>query len=346
MFLISILAAQLRFNSARWRIIISLPKEIVQMMSGKKLAALALAWALVLFGGNYTPSPAQSDSPPELDINQFPWSHLVFSAQSVWVDVTVDVRLELQSQTKMQAELLVNRQGDAIPIPGPGGYRMTTKMVTDAAFKSTVHKENRVWSIPHDATALGRFRLRRGKDDFKKIYRFTRQGVFRYRQEPKNKQEASLEPEKWTDTLDTFYSYQPAQLGCANVTDRLLLIYIAAAADLQAREQPISVCVFGKRKLFRVQLQPAGVETIKSDFVEIKNQSEVRQRGKQNALKIDFETRQLVSDLGIDENFSFLGLRKNISIFIDPATRLPIQIRGDIPSAGRAVLNLQSARIR
>ncbi len=314
-------------------------------MFGKKLVALALAGALILFGGYYNPSPAQSDSPPELDVNQFPWSHLVYGAQSVWVDVTVDVRLEPQSQAKMQAELPVNRQGDAIPIPNTGGYRLTVETVTDAAFKSTVHKENRVWFIPHDATVLGRFRLRRGKDDFKKIYRFTRQGVFRHRQEPKNKQEASLKPEKWTDTLDTFFSYQPAQLGCANVTDRLLLIYIAAAADLQARQQPLSVCVFGKRKLFRVQLKPAGIEAIKSDFVEIKDQSEVPKRGKLNALKIDFKTRQLVSDLGIDENFSFLGLRKNISIFIDPETRLPIQIRGDIPSAGRAVLNLQKARM-
>ena len=38
-----------------------------------------------------------------------------------------------------------------------------------------------VWFDPDDATAFGRTRLRQGKDDFKKIYRFTQQGVFRHR---------------------------------------------------------------------------------------------------------------------------------------------------------------------
>jgi hypothetical protein len=269
----------------------------------------------------------------------------VFGAKSVWVDVVVDVRLEPQPKAAMQAELPVNREGDAIPVPDAGGHRISIDITTDAAFKPPVNKQNRVWFIPRDGTALGRFRLRRGKDDFKKIYRFTRQGVFRHRQEPASKHEASLEPEQWTDIRDSFFSHAPAQLGCANVTDRLLLIYIAAAAGMPENKEPLSVCAFGKRKLFRVKLQPAGLESIDVDFTETKNQGEIRRQGKLNAVRIDFETSQLPSDSGIDENFSFLGMHKNISIFIEPETNLPIQIRGDIPSAGRAVLSLQSARI-
>ena len=316
------------------------------MVTCKKILAIALPLVVILFGGNFRTSRAESDSPLLLDTNQIRWSHLVYGAQSVWVDVKVDVRLESQSQARMQAELLENRQGDAIQIPDSGAYLMTIDMVTDAAFKSPVNKKNRIWFIPHDGHALGRLRLRRGKDDFKKVYRFTRQGVFRHRQEPKNNQEARLKPEQWTDIMDTFYSYAPVQLGCANVTDRLLLIYIAAAAGMTESKQPLSVCAFGKRKLFRVKLQPAGLESIKSDFTEIQNQTEIRRQGKLDALKIDLEAQQLESDLGIDENFSFLGLHKNISIYIEPETNLPIQIRGDIPSAGRAVLSLQSARIK
>lgn len=316
------------------------------MVTLNKWLAIALPLVLILLGINFNASQAQSKSPLALDANKIRWSHLVFGAKSVWVDVKVDVRMEPQSKSKMQTELLENRQGDAIPIPDAGGYRLTTNIETDAAFKAKVNKNNLVWFIPHDGTALGRFRLRRGKDDFKKVYRFTKQGVFRHRQEPKNKQEARQEPDQWTDILDTFYTYSPAQLGCANITDRLLLIYIAAAAGMPENKQPLSVCAFGKRKLFRVKLQPAGMESIKTDFTEIKNQTETRRQGETNAFRIDLETQQLPSDLGIDENFSFLGLQKNISIYIEPETNLPIQIRGDIPSAGRAVLSLQSARIK
>jgi hypothetical protein len=315
------------------------------MVIRNKLKDLALTLVLILFGGCFSQSWAQSDSPLILDTNRIRWSHLIYSAKSIWADVEVDVRLEPQSKAKMQAELPANRQGDAIPVPDAGGYRMTTDIVTDVAFKSPVHKKNHIWFIPHDGTALGRLRLRLGKDDFKKIYRFTRQGVFRHRQEPKNKQEALLKPEKWTDILDTFYSYSPTQPGCANVTDRLLLVYIASAAGIQASSQPLSVCVFGKRTLFRVRLKAAGKQSIKSEFTEINQKTETRRQGKINALKIDLEVQQLASELGIDENFSFLGLRENISVLIEPGTNLPIQIRGDIPSVGKAVLNLQSARI-
>jgi len=121
----------------------------------KKLQALALLLVLILFGGCFSQSWAQSDSPLVLDANQIRWSHLVYSAQSIWADVKIDVRLEPQSKAMMQAELPANRQGDAIPVPDAGGYRMTTDIVSDVAFKSPVHKKNHVWFIPHDGTALG-----------------------------------------------------------------------------------------------------------------------------------------------------------------------------------------------
>ena len=318
------------------------------MATQKKMQALILTLILLLLGGSFRHLWAQSDSGHllELDANRIRWSQLVFSAKSIWADVTVDVRLEPQSKARMQTELPANRQGDPIPTPDAGGYRMTTDIVTDVALKSPVHKKNHVWFIPHNGTALGRIRLRRGKDDSKKLYRFTQQGVFRHRQEPKNKQETMLKPENWTDTADRFYPYSLQQSGCANVTDRLLLVYIAAAAGMQANSQPLSVCVFGKRKLFQVRLKPAGNQSIKSDFAEINPQAETRRQGKLNALKIDLEIEPLASESAIDENFSFLGLRDNISVLIETATNLPIQIRGDIPSAGKAVLNLQSARIK
>ena len=47
-----------------------------------------------------------------------------------------------------------------------------------------------------DASALGRIRLLRGEDDFKKIYRFTDRGDFRHCLEPKDESQTRLAPEK------------------------------------------------------------------------------------------------------------------------------------------------------
>jgi hypothetical protein len=46
------------------------------------------------------------------------------------------------------------------------------------------------------------------------------------------------------------------------------------------------------------------------------------------------------------ENFSFLGLHRNIAIFIDPATNLPLQFVGDISAIGSAALKLFEVRLK
>ena len=80
------------------------------MVTRKRFLAIALPLVLLLFSGYFNVSRAQSDSTLLLDANQTRWSHLVYGAKSVWVDVKVDVRLEPQSKSKMQAELLENHR--------------------------------------------------------------------------------------------------------------------------------------------------------------------------------------------------------------------------------------------
>ena len=162
---------------------------------------------------------------------------------------------------------------------------------------------NHVWFDPRDATALGRFRLRRGDDDFKKIYRFTQQGVFRHRIEPGSKQEEQQEPEKWTDVRDTFYAYNLDQLGCVNVSERLLLIYRVSAVEQLEDNKPLFLCVFAKRQLFEVKLESAGLHSVKFDYIEKSQEAKHRRKGRMDAHKIMLETRPLKSDLPKVENF-------------------------------------------
>ena len=73
-----------------------------------------------------------------------------------------------------------------------------------AIFRPIVISSNRVWFDPQQGAVLGRIRSRRGQNDYQKKYRFTEQGVFRHRREPKNKKEAALSAQQWTDTKDAF----------------------------------------------------------------------------------------------------------------------------------------------
>jgi hypothetical protein len=213
-----------------------------------------------------------------------------------------------------------------------------------------VNVHNNIWFNPEDAAALGRVRLRRGDDHFKKMYRFTHQGVFRHRIEPKNKKEASLEPGRWTDIKDSFYPYDLTRLGCPFVSERSLLIFILAAVDFSSNNDPLSlcvfgkrqlhrVCVFGKRQLHRVKLQKQGLYPLSVNYIE-KKQTSARKMGTINTLKITITAEPMDSELKQAENFSFLGFHSNIVIYIEPTSRLPVQAEGVIPTIGTAQLKL------
>jgi hypothetical protein len=289
---------------------------------------------------------AKSYSQIDLEPKRVSWTTLSYRAKKLTADVNTQVSLESLPKAEVEATLIKSAEGVPIKISRPKAYKLTVNRVVDSLFSSPVTSTSKVWFNPRDATALGRERLRVGKKDFKKTYRFTDQGVFRHRREPKGRQEALKQPENWTDVRDTFYRHDLGQMGCANVTERLILIYIVSAADLSENMQPLSFCVFGRRKLFHVQLIPDGMHSLKVDFIEKSHQGEIYRQDEVDALKIDFQIQPLASELDEDEEFSFLGFEKDIAIFIDPATRIPLQLSGKIPNVGNETVKLHEVWLR
>jgi hypothetical protein len=258
-----------------------------------------------------------------------------------WVEVSSAIQLSSIAASELDAVLLKAPKGNPIQPLTPEAAQITINTTIDPKFRSPVSIYNRIWFNPADASALGRIRLRRGEDDFKKMYRFTDKGVFRHRIEPKDRKEAPLAPEKWTDIKDGFYPFEPDRLGCAAITERSLLIYILSAATWFERIDPISLCVFGKRQLHRVQLRKQGIQPIEVQYFEKSRQAEARKKeGALKAIKIAITAKPINAGHEEAENFSFLGLQKDIAIYIDSASGLPIQISGVIPSIGTTDLKL------
>jgi hypothetical protein len=289
---------------------------------------------------------AQTGSHFDLDFNRVPWTHLSFHAKNFWVEVSTDIQLRSLSVSELEAVLLATPQGVPVKPQNSQASEMTIHTIIDPRFRQPVKIYNRIWFDPTNASALGRVRLRRGEDDFKKMYRFTDQGVFRHRIEPKNKSEARLEPDEWTDIRDNFYPYDMNQINCPCVSERSALIYILSAVAMSKSDTPQKICVFGKRQLHRVQLQKKGIHPIKVDYIEKKQEKEIRKDSIIKALKMVI-TAQPASPLVKDaENFSFMGFQKYISVYIKPASGLPVYISGIIPTAGKADLKLQKACVK
>jgi hypothetical protein len=308
---------------------------------------LFVAAGLTVFLAAPSLSRAQSEEAAiGFDPQRVPWKELRYKAKNWAVSLTVALTLEALPSKEAQAELLASDRGVPHKAAGPQTLRMRLDMALDAVFRDPVQITNVVWFDSRDAAALGRYRLRRGEDDFEKIYRFTDQGVFRKNREPRSKEEARGEPNQWSFNVQTFYAHDLEQLGCPVASERLLLIYIASAAAELAKGQPLSVCVFGKRQLHRVQLKAQGRRSVTVDYVESRQQVQNPRQGEIQALAIALEAEPLASSLDKPENFSFLGMHKNIVIFLDPQSHLPLQVSGDIPKAGYGDLKLFEAELK
>ena len=301
---------------------------------------------LLWLGAYIGPAMGQPISHLSLDPHRIPWSRLSFQAANFWVNVSSQIQLSLPAASELDAVLLKTPRGNPIQPASSQAARITIQTTIDHRLRSPVNIFNRIWFDPTDAAAIARIRIRRGQDDFKKIYRFTDQGVFRHRIEPKNRKEASLEPEKWTDVKDSFYPYDRFNLGCDDITERSLLIYILSAAPLVQNDKPLSVCVFGKRALHQVTLQSTGTRSTPVDYVEKKLQVEIRKEGHTTATEIAISAEPIEPGQPEVENFSFLGFQKDILIHIDPVSHLPVQISGTIPTVGKTHLRLNKVEMK
>lgn len=281
---------------------------------------------------------AQSGFHLDLEPQRVSWSQLSFHAKNFWVEVSTEIQIRFLRASELDALLLASPHGIPIKLKNSQAAELTMNTVFNPRFRTPVKVYNRIWFDPTDASALGRIRLRRGEDDFKKIYRFTDRGVFRHRIEPNDEKEARLEPDEWTDIKDTFYPYDTKQLKCPVVSERSLLIYLLSAAPVSKFKDPVSLCVWGKRQLHRVSVQREGTYPVSVRFIEKRQQDELSKEERVSAVKIAIKAKPMESDLKAVENFSFLGVHQDISMYIDPTTQLPIQVSGIINGFGKAEL--------
>ena len=299
--------------------------------------------ALIHFAGQ---GWGQSFNHLKLDPDQVLWSRLSFRAKRAVVDVKVDVRLTPFSTAEFQSVWRTNPQSIPLSTIGQKVYNINVKRVIDHIFSRPVTLSNQVLFEPVQAAAFYRVRLRHGKDEIKRTYWFSREGVHRLRTKPSNKGEASGDPAKWTDARTSFYPYDLTQLGCPQVTDPMLLIYLLSAAHMDKKGDSLSLCVFGKQQLHHLRMQVEGLHTLEVDYSENREEGKVRKKGKVDGLRVTLEAQPLQSDLKDAENFSFLGFHKDITIDIDPELRIPLQVSGRIPTIGVVALKLSGVSMK
>lgn len=222
---------------------------------------------------------------------------------------------------------------------------MDLRTTIDPIVGPTVRLDKQVWFCPENADAFQSIWMRLGEDDYKRTFRFTRQGAYRVQREPANQQEAELPSEEWTKIRNSFYPYSLDSWRCKQVSEPSVLIYLVSASPISEGNIPAHFCIFYKRQLHDVRLIPRGSEALEVDYVEKSGENLIRTNGAVKAVRVSLNAASSQADEEDGESFSFLGLKEDIEIFLDPQSRIPLMVRGVIPLAGRVELKLREIRL-
>jgi hypothetical protein len=316
------------------------------MKTGTRLWTNLILLCFVFVMYSRCPAWAQSFQPLKLEPSRVLWSDLSYRAGKVVVDVKVDIRLAPFSTPEFESIWQTYPQRIPLPTVCQRVYSLEVNRVVDYIFSRAVRLWNQVLFDPQKADSFYRVRLRRGKDDIERTYWFSGEGVHRLRRMPKVKAETSLDPAKWTDVRTSFYPYDLTRLGCPQVVDPMLLIYLVSAAPVDEEGKVLSLCVFGKQQLHRVTLGYQRLETLEVDYSLKSGEGTVRKKGKVDGRMVTVKSVPLVSNKKNAENFSFLGMHEDITIHLDPQLRIPLQVSGRIPTVGLVTLRLSEATLK
>ena len=181
-----------------------------------------------------------------------------------------------------------------------------------------------------------------GKRLRERIVRFTDGGAFHRTRRPRPDEKAGA-PATWTDQSSGFWPYDQPLAGGTTVLDSLALLYVIAGSTLVQTGDEMEVLVYQKRQLVRVRLTVDGLRKARVAYQATGDDGTRSCRGTAEALRIHLT----VLPFGTAKpDFDFLGLKSAIVVYLEPQSRLPIQIEGDAAIIGRVTSTLQKARLK
>ena len=301
------------------------------------LAALAVISASLAPGNE-----ASGSSVLELDPAHVPWSRLRFLASTEMASAQTEVRLAPIPAIRLKDSLQADVEGPSPPVPAADALLMTVVTETSSNLPLTSDKtwRTRVWFLPGDATALQRTRQKIGKEPDAKIFRHFPDGVQRIRAEPDSSGEAERSPGAWSKTRSNFYHYGPARAGCPQVLDPATLFYVISAVEMSRDDPPLALCVFNKKTLYQVDIHVAGSQRLAVGYTQRRGTTEEQVETKPDVQTIVISSRPLQPAEQEPEPFEFFEMRGDIGISFDPASRLPVKVRGVVKNVGEITLEL------
>ena len=302
---------------------------------GRALVALALILVAALPG----PSRAAPGS-AGFDPARVGWSEIRMTGSKLFL--TADARLSLRTVqgTTIRPDLLSVPAGQFTPVE-PGADVLELLYETRAAGRVSTLA---LLMDPRSGAALQRSQHdQQGKLRFR-TYRFGVEGAYQRTFWPANSGEKTLPPARWTKTSEGLRAYPIPPEG-RPVVEPTGLLYLVAAAPLDKPGDSLEVLVFRRRDTQVIRIEVLAPREVNVQYEELWPKGAVQRRGPVRPLRLAL-TGLPVPGGDPEDDMELLGLRGKLELLLDPATRAPLQLSGNVKIVGAVTLRLSALRPR
>lgn len=265
------------------------------------------------------------------------WSELTFSASVFFFTANAEIKFRKIPAPQAASDLIK---------PNPGGDSKVIMPQQDQVFFISSQTSNfgrhstlEFW-FEGDLTALQRTQTETGRKTIVRTYRFLNDGAYRSDILPADG-EKKLSPDQWTQTSTQFYPY-PKGLPVYKMTDNNVIFYAVSAATLSAKGDRVVFLTFEKELINKVELVLEGTEKIETEYVAHNQNGKKRIRETVDALRISIKSEPVDKNIP-KKDFVFLGVKGDISMYIHPDSRIPLQVSGEADYIGHADIKLSRA---
>ncbi len=176
-----------------------------------------------------------------------------------------------------------------------------------------------------------------------RVYRFGHEGAYQRTRWPATAAEDSLQPSRWTRTSQGLRTYPLAPGGQA-VIEPTGLLYAIAAADLDQPGEQLELLIFRRRdtQTVRIRVLPATEVGVRYD--ELWPTGTIQRNGTVLPVRLSLEGLPVPGGDPDDDDLELLGLRGKLELLLDPTTRAPLELSGNVRILGRVKLRLTALR--
>ena len=267
-----------------------------------------------------------------LDPSRVKWKSLYYKTYVLLFSFKVRAKLNIIHSANSTNTLLTSKQGQGtFPRMNPS-YRidLNSKFLNRDSLTS-------LWFDP-DGTAFQRTQTETGSKKRIKIYRILKNGFYSLDIKPKEN-EKDLPPEKWTLSEEGFRTFKMMPPDGTVVTEPTALYYIVSASYIDRPGDKFEKHIFTKYGIYKLSLFAVGYREIETDFESINKGEKKTFNRTVKTLHIKMSTAPI--DSTQKNEFEFLGLKKDIDLYLDPATRVLTQISGKADKIGYADIKLK-----